>query len=189
MVWPIRVLNDLYTELIYSLFALIQGNYTVCLVGNKIFVHTDDVIHELENKYGGIFGVHCGLLAISIIFKQFVVDVARKTGEIYINTHTKSDINSTEYSWFSRAFARYADGIYCNADGRKYDTAQDGILTHLYINTNFVATVFRNNYGELVITDRKIKGYDRLGEHLIVKYNKGYYLVLMTCSRLCEFLM
>jgi hypothetical protein len=66
------------------------------------------------------------------------------------------------------------------------DTKENGLFTELYHNEKFMGSVFRNMYGELILTGRKIDRYTSLGEHLLTETDEQNYIILMCYAKLHE---
>lgn len=84
----------------------------------------------------------------------------------------------------------YLDGEYyfeINDVNIKLDHEDDRLVTHLYSNGMFIATAFRNNYGELMITKRKIIDHRMFHGHLLVLYQTQQCLILLCYSSFHEF--
>jgi hypothetical protein len=84
----------------------------------------------------------------------------------------------------------YLDGEYyfeVNYVSTKLDHEDDRLVTHLYSNGMFIATAFRNNYGELMITKRKIIDHRMFHGHLLVLYQTQQCLILLCYSSFYEF--
>lgn len=85
----------------------------------------------------------------------------------------------------------YLDGEYYFDRGTtpiKLDHEDDRLVTHWYSNGMFIATAFRNNYGELMITKRKIIDHRIFHGHLLVLYKTQQCLILLCYSSFHEFL-